>query len=252
MAIETTRALVLRLYPYRESSAILHLFTESRGRVHVIVRGLINKKTGEQAVDRGQIIETVLYTKGASELETATKIVILKTFPDTARDMEKTALRDTALELAHAAIKENNSHPELFPFFQKFLEWLEGAAVKDANPFGLWLFCTRFSQELGFEINMQACGRCGKAADEYRLNIPEGILECLLCRTAFDQTAAAKFPALVTNYLRHAKPVPAVLRAELGERALSDITDALADYCRYHFEIAGELRALGFLKSIAE
>jgi len=104
---------------------------------------------------------------------------------------------------------------------------------------------------LGFAIDMTACGRCGKPSPDYRLNIPEGIIECSDCRTAFDTTAAARIPAAVTSYLRHAQPGPAALREAIGARGIDEITDALTDYCRYHFEIPGELRALQFLKSIA-
>ena len=251
MGAEKTKALVLKVLLYRESSCILHLFTEKHGLIHGIAKGIRRKKSGQEFIERGFLIELIVYMRPHRDLHTLSSIHVLEFYSSVRSNIIKNSLRDVAFEAVLTAITESDFHPELYELFVKFLQHLQDAPEKDCHPFALWLFYHRFSQYMGFELDVSKCISCGKIFKQQALlTMKKGGLECGLCNKTKNESHLIPKPVL--SFVKHGLPKPQKLRQGLTSKALKRITHLLADYCRYHFDIQKEYKALAFLDEMTE
>lgn len=250
MGAEKTKALILQVLPYRESSCILHLFTEKHGLIHGIAKGVRRKKSQQDLIERGFLVETIVYVREHRDLYTLGSIYVLEFFPAVRSSIIKGALRDAAFETVLTAITESDFHPELYELFVRFMQHLQDAKESETHPFALWLFYHRFSQHMGFELDLVTCITCGTSLIKTaHMNMKKGGFECNRCAKSKSDIFAV--PGTVLSYLKLGSPKPHLLREELKPRTLKRVTHLLSDYCRYHFDIPKEYKALVFLDEMA-
>lgn len=251
MGAEKSKALVLKVLPYRESSYILHLFTEKHGLIHGIAKGIRRKKSKQDFLERGFLIELIVYIKPHRELHTVGSLHVLEFFPSVRTSLIKSALRDAAFETVLAAITVSDFHPELHEFFHKFMQYLQRASEKECHPFALWLFYHRFSQHMGFGLDLKRCISCrSELKNDAYMTMSKGGLECGSCKKTTHENLL--IPKMVLSFLKHGSPKPEKLRKDLTPQETKKITWLLADYCRYHFDTRKEYKALQFLDEMTE
>lgn len=251
MSAEKSRALILKDLPYGETSLIMHLFTEEHGLVHGIAKGIRKRKNKQDFLERGLLVELIVYLKPHRDLQTLGSINVLDFFPALRSDLIKSTLRDAAFETVLSSITETDVHPELFDFFVKFLNHLQKASTREVNPFALWLFFHRFAQYMGFGLDLSRCISCGSAFKEDACFIMnKGGLECEKCCRSRREDFSV--PHTVLSHLTEGSPNPSTLRQQLSQVKIRRITWLLADYCRYHFDIQRECKSLMFLDEMTE
>jgi DNA repair protein RecO (recombination protein O) len=251
MSAEKSKALILKILPYRESSCILHLFTEEHGLVHGVAKGVRKQKSKQDFLERGFLIELIVYMRPHRELHTVGSVNVLEFFSAIRSSLIKSTLRDAAFETVLSSITESDVHPELFDFFVKFLHHLQNAPESDVHPFALWLFYHRFSQHMGFGLDLEQCLSCGSPLKKHAfLAMNIGGLECDVCCESKQENFS--IPVSVLTYLTKGSPKPGKLHQLLPPERTKKITWLLADYCRYHFDIQKEYKALLFLDEMTE
>ncbi len=251
MGAEKTKAIVLQILAYRESSCILHLFTEKHGLVHGIAKGIKRRKSRQDILERGFHVEMIIYIREHKELYTLGATQIVDFFPSLRGSLVKTALRDAAFETVISAVTQTDYHPELYDLLCRFLHHLEHSSEQECHPFALWLFYHRFSQHMGFGLDFKRCISCTAEFEQKAwLSINKGGLECSGC--AANKHGDLLIPAPVLSFLLRGSPDPLALRRMIKPEAAKKITRLLADYCRYHFDIRREYKALAFLDEMLE
>jgi DNA repair protein RecO len=248
MSPTTTHAYILRVLPFRESSVIGYLFTESHGLIHGVARGIRTPKKGV-FVERGMLVETVLYVRPGRDLHTLGATAVVEAFGAIRGSLLKTAVRDVAFEVALSGISQADPHPELFGFFAKFLHFLESCPETHAYPFALWRFLYRFAALLGFGLPIDRCMSCGgELSRGGELDIASGGLQCDRCalRTRSTRFLPPAALAVLRGSLRDATELDDTLDPHERRR----VTRLLADFCRYHFEVREEYRSLAFLEGV--
>jgi DNA repair protein RecO (recombination protein O) len=251
MSIEKTFAIVLDRIPFRESSSIAALLTRSLGRVSAIAKGVRRSPQQALVLERGLLVEIVLYVKPNRDLHTAGQVSVAAYYPSIRGDLGKLALRDAALELILKSVPAPETQTELFDFAREFLERLEAADAEALPVHELWRFFLGWAQHLGFMLNLRECLRCGSesvAVEGGALAIERG---GLLCRACGGGSASGFIPGPVVSFLRadgspesdrFPEPLPGAVQKRL--------TRLFADYCRFHLDIRSELKAIGFLESV--
>ena len=216
MSAEKTESVILSIIPYRETSCILRLFTQTRGLVHGIAKGVRRGGKSSTPLDRGFLLESQLYYRPNRELHTLGALHVVDFFVGIRSDITKAAIRDIALELYLKSITQSEPHPELFELIHTFFVDLEEAPSSE-NPYPLlWRFIYRYCLMMGFGIDAANGG------------IP-GI-----------DGAVIKFIDGVENGVLVNRPE--------GERLR--VTELMLQYCRRHLDIRTAFNSFEFLRTL--
>jgi DNA repair protein RecO len=248
---EKTKAIVLALAPYRESSVLLRLFSERFGLLHGIAKGVRQKKKGAAPVvlERGFLVELFAYLKPHRDLHLLTGITVLDFFPSIRLDLQKSAMRDAAFETVLKGVTDSLAHPELCAFFLDFLSSLDRAPARGCFPFALWDFLLRFSALMGYGVNTECCVRCKRrlVPEENGFLVAEaGGVACGSCGGPRDRDTMV--PGLV--WCRAAGEKTGGKSIPVGGTEARRITRVLTDYCRYHFQARAVLKSIAFMDDL--
>jgi DNA repair protein RecO (recombination protein O) len=252
MTIEKTTAYVLKTLPYRESSGIFHLMTENHGLIHGIAKGIRKKKTSASFVERGFLIETLLYIKPHKDLCVLGDIRILNFFPKTRTSLIGNAVRDAMFEMILATVSTGHNYPELFQVLTRFIGFLETIDGQYPKPALLWRFYQDFASIMGFGFNLANCVACQRTMSD----LPGGYLIVekggLVCEGCAQEKGKGKFiQRQALEYLNPAQP--SLKPADAPPMSLIEtrrLTHLFALYCQYHCDNHFEHKALEFLDSL--
>jgi DNA repair protein RecO len=252
--MEQCTCIVLSMMPYRESSRIATLLSRNHGRVGGIAKGIRRSPSQAMTLERGQIVDCVLYYRPHRELHTMAQVSVVEFFGAIRSDLGKLSLRDAAFEIILKTLTATEAHPELFDYAASFLRQLEAAPVTPLPLPLFWRFIAGWSALLGFRITTRECLRCGSnriAQEGGRLSPDQ---DGIICRDCAPDTVSSPLyiPAPVLRLVDDAPADNQALFDVTGYTVVEQlrITGLLTDYLRYHFDIRSDLKTVGFLKSI--
>lgn len=153
---------VLHLRPYRESSALLEVFTESHGRLGLVARGVRAPKSRQRA-ELQPFRPLKLSWSARGELGTLTGVEA---------DGRAPALRGSALysgfylnELLVRLLARHDPHPQLYALYRSSLQRLAAEAQVEAV---LRRFEKRLLEELGYGLLLDCEAQHGAAVEPQR------------------------------------------------------------------------------------
>jgi DNA repair protein RecO (recombination protein O) len=252
MSVDKTIAFVLKTLPYRESSGIFHLLTIHHGLIHGIAKGIRKKKTSASFLERGFLIETMLYIKPHRDLCILGDIHILNFYPKTRVCLIGSALRDAMFEMIMATVSVGHPYPELFHILNRFLDFIEVQIDAQQIPPLLWRFYQEFASVMGFGFNLKTCIVCEKSM----LNSTGGYLVvekgAVACESCTQNKNKEKFISKqVIEYLYPSdKPFINPEMQAFSSIEVRRLTRLFALYCQHHCDSRFEHKALAFLDSL--
>lgn len=247
MSIQKTSAVILSIMPYRESSAIVTLYTSDYGRISGIAKGIKRRLKYAVPLERGFLVDLLIYNKNNRDLHTLADIQIAQYYPQIRDDLYKTAIRDAAFELLIKSVLLSDSHPELFSLLNKFLEILQITESKERCFFLLWKFYFKVADLLGFAIHLETCRICGQSsliANGGFLIIESGGLYCTQCASKRPATDTFVNGEVLRSIIGSSSP------ASINHRELMRVTKIAASYCRFHLDIKNEFKTLQFIEQM--
>ncbi len=225
MSVEKTESIILSAAPYRETSCIMRLFTRSRGLVHGIAKGVRRSgKSTPTPLDRGLLLEAMLYHRPNRELHTLGALHVANFFHGIRVDITKSALRDVAIELYIKTITEPSPHPELFDLLLAFLVGLDETGTADpcAAFLMLWRCIGSYCEHTGFGIDTE--NHAGSGIDPRIIRI--------IGEGGRNVKNAARSGDLYS----------------WGECV--DATEQLLRYCRRHFDVRTAFNSMEFIRGL--
>ncbi|KMQ51092.1 DNA recombination and repair protein RecO [Chitinispirillum alkaliphilum] len=246
MAPEKTNALILSVMPYRETSCILRLITPEHGVISVVAKGIRRNDSRAVLIDRGFLLQTLLYIKSNRDLHTCGAIHVADYYPGVRADITKAAIRDAAFELILKTVTQTASHPELYTLVQEFITMLDTAQKRFCFPL-LWHLISQFCSAMGFEISSDQCCFCKKPlqGENGYLLIPRGMMACPGCSAKTDPTLMVPYDALTFF-----NQIDTSLEWTTSKAEYLRITRAMYSYCRYHFAIKSAFNSLEFMETM--
>lgn len=238
MPIVTTRTVVLKTYPYSDTSKILRLMTRDHGPRSAIAKGA--RRSGSKF---GGLIEpfaegyATLYLKENRDLHTLSDFDLIRERQALGRDLPRYAGGSVVCEMV-MRLAPAHRDDRLFKVLVSGLDALVDAERDDVEGTALrqvW----RVVAALGFAPDLRRCVGCGREVgeEEARFDFAEGGLRCTACGAE----GARLSPAEV-----------ATLRGlALGEGAAGAAgprqRQVVVDFIRYHLAEGTHLRSLDFL-----
>ena len=143
-------AIVLKRFPYGESSIICRCFVKDIGKTSFIVHGAHRKKFSKAAYFQpGNCINIIFYYKDNRNLQTISKTSFSKNWIHIQNDLKKIAYTMAVIELTDKCISENDEHKDLFIILLNVLEKIENKP-SELNLI-YWYYQYQLLEKLGFK-----------------------------------------------------------------------------------------------------
>ena len=113
--ILTTKAIVLDSIPYQDSSLIIRLFTESVGKIYIIVKGAKKRKNNISLItEPGNIISITLNYKSTKNLQVPSEIDLVYSPPEIRNDIKTLHYVMAIISITDKCCHENEKMHSLF------------------------------------------------------------------------------------------------------------------------------------------
>jgi len=223
-----TPAVILRRFPYGETSIIARCYTKDQGKISVIVKGARRKKSPMAAYFQPlNYLDIVYYSRTTRNLQSVSKATFAKIWSDLNQDLRKITLGLAIIELVEKTNTENDPHTELFDLLIAVLSAIDSSKIRLNLLF--WYFQIKLLTILGFKPNFYELQQ-GNIVFPSPFNGPnsEDILSDL-CNSSLDS---------ITNRVA----------TDQDRRAISDYLSA---FYNYHFDGLENLKSFSVLKQIS-
>lgn len=231
-------ALVLRRFPFGESSLVLHVLTPDAGRVALLAKGAYRPSSGFFAVF--DLFDTLAVRwRAGAELGLVTRAEVRTRRAALAGDLERYRIGLGLLELAQLCAREAHEERALFAWLERALDLLQaGRALPGVVAVAADL---ALLSQGGLAPALASCASCGTRAAEragrVAFSAARGGRLCRAC-AATERDASASLPL---NVLRVAESLleatPSMLEHTRIEPALLERVRAfVAHFLEYHLE----------------
>jgi DNA repair protein RecO (recombination protein O) len=191
VTIVRDRALLLKRYPFGESSLVAHLCTREHGRVHLIAKGVYRPTSRFFAaldfLDTLEIEWDHAPRRDLANLRSAAILARRRAIPN---DRPRWFAANGMLELADLASRAAHPDPALFDLLEGGLDELES----DRAPSDVVLVAFELSylEALGLSPALQDCAACGGTAQPVVARAPSGRRGSARPRAAFSAGAGGR------------------------------------------------------------
>jgi DNA repair protein RecO (recombination protein O) len=163
-----TEAIVLRSMRFSEADRILHLYTEQRGRIGAIAKGIRKTKSRFGArLEPLSHVELLLH-EGAGELQTITGVELLRTHRASREDPYRLNVGLIGAEAMLRLFGEPEANERAFGALARFLDLLDDAPAAETRP-AVDPLALSFQLKLlwlaGYLPHLTSCVECGEATD---------------------------------------------------------------------------------------
>lgn len=241
-----TRCLVLRTFDQGESDRVVHLYTETHGRVAAIAKGARrSKRRFPGTLEILSLIDARLVDPPRAQLMRLEGAKLVGAFEGITGNLARYAIACRFLELLDRLTAEREAHPDLFHFAVGVLE-----VLREAEPDRLLavLVLAKTLARLGFRPQLTRCAVCGSepAASVAQIAFlpAQGGVVCRACAGVAEGTVPLRLLRALEAGLR----APLRARFELGLSARDVERVELLVERFFRFQIGTDLRSAAFLR----
>ncbi|HWN81603.1 MAG TPA: DNA repair protein RecO [Candidatus Udaeobacter sp.] len=163
MGIEKMEAIVMRTFPFGDTSRIAHLFSVERGRVHVLAKGVRGPRGRfGAALEPFTRIGAVIYYKNGRDLQFLSQAEILGRRPVLGNSLLRFAYAGAVLELLDQALAGEEPPGPLFTLIDAALSALE-AVPEDGIRASFMGYIAGLLHVLGYRPELVDCVGCNRA-----------------------------------------------------------------------------------------
>lgn len=241
--LETTQGIVLHYNRYKDDSAIVDIFTLSRGSVSFLVRDRRQKRGGGMHATLLRplnIVELVWDFRPSLSLQRMQELHISECYTSLPYDPMKETLALFLSEFLHNALRNEMQNSDLYHYILYSLLWLDAAREGIAN-FHI-AFLVGLTHYLGFWPNIQGKGRLGLPFFDLRESV--GTDTAPLHGFFLEGEEAANVPLMLRMNLRNMHSF------RLNRQQRNRILDVLTMYYRLHVPEFRDPRSLAVLREV--
>lgn len=219
MPAEQTDALVLRIYPWSETSCIASLYTRSFGKLSVLAKGARRPKSPfEAALDLLSICRVVFIPKFGDALDLLTEAKLVRRYRAGATDLLRLYSGYYVAELLDRLTDKGDEQPELFELAESTLLALadptlevraivlrlEMQMLRMVGHLPTWRMCAQCGDEVpagdnatfGLLASGVLCERC-RPGSRFMIQLPGQV------RETFEQFGEPEWQTIPLNYYPH-------------------------------------------------
>ena len=227
MGLHAAEAIVLRRYPYRETSVTLSCFTDRFGKLKGLVKGLrAQPNRYGSPLEPLTINRIVFYDTRSSQLHLISQCDLLAPLPELQRDLETARAAALCAELVDAVTELEDPHPAAYELLKQTLERL-ALGAGERGPVQIH-FIVRLLRLAGFQPQVDQCTACNEHVEDIGFwSARQGGLLCPRCRPQDPQAEPASPDMLEQLAALAAAPHPISLDPSLGARLATRLHEFL-------------------------
>ena len=243
----SSKAIVLKSFPYSNTSIISRLYTEDYGKVSVMAKGARRPKNPlASTLEPLNGIHVNYFSKesrGLQNLKEANSLYIVKNIRE---DMHSLTTGLTILDILDHTCIEQDPSPILYRLVTKCVNVLE------ENP-GLykeifWFFMLQLAIRSGFKPNLDRCGGCLCTMSECVLDIHTGMLSCRNCISIGDNDLnPPQLQVLKKLIVTHINNLSNI---ELSDKLSNGITQFLLSFLKIHMQGMEKVKSLKIIDQL--
>ncbi len=187
-----SEGIILKKFDFRETSVILHIYTQEMGKIKGILKGVRSEKSKipPATFQVGSHIFTLIYKK-KSELNLFSSPSIINYFE--IKDKKNFNVYLYILHLINIFTPENLKEPKIFTLLLKTGSYLQTSN----NPeIVLTFFKTKFIKYLGYGFHLENCTSCNKEDKIYFFSGKKGGIVCRKCSKEDVNSVRISFPII--------------------------------------------------------
>ena len=149
-----TSAIVLRSFPYGDTSLIARCFSKDQGKISLIIKGARSKKKPKAAFFEPLSHVDLIYNyKPNRELQIVSKVSFINYWSSILSNLRSITLSMAMLELTEKTLSVEDPHPNLFKMLKDVLSAIN---EKESDPNLLfWFYECILLSHLGFRPNLE-------------------------------------------------------------------------------------------------
>ncbi|MBI2447145.1 MAG: DNA repair protein RecO [Candidatus Omnitrophica bacterium] len=207
MAIQKSESIVLRKRDFKETSAIIVLYTREFGKISGIVKEIKRPKSLDYngGLEPFSYNRIVFYESSRSNLDKISQSEVVDYFDLIRKSLEKTAYASYLIELVDKFTELNDKNEAVFNLLLESLKALSVIGEGDNERLRL-AFDVKLLHLSGFMPRLDTCGSCGKRlSGDGHFNIYHGSLICNRCiRRGEEKFEICKGTVASLNYIKDA------------------------------------------------
>lgn len=175
------RAVVLRTYPFGESSTVAVLLTRTRGKVRLLAKGARGARSPfAGGLRTGNVCEIVFYARDERGLQLLKEMESAVPVEASSGDFERLCLLQAGLEIVDRSVVERSADDRLFDLLESFMRLLSRAV----DPWALFFaFEVGVLKLAGSFPSTRMCAACGRelGAELFTVDPVSGAVTCPAC-----------------------------------------------------------------------
>ena len=148
-----TSAIVLKSFPYGDTSLIARCFSKDQGKISLIIKGARTKKSSKTAYfEPLSYIDIIYHHKPNRELQMVSKVSFIDYWSNILSDLRAVTLSVAILELTDKTLSFEDPHPNLFSTLKNVLQAFNERS-SDPNLL-FWFYECALLSHLGFKPHL--------------------------------------------------------------------------------------------------
>tara|TARA_B110000014_G_C20116820_1_gene590087 strand:- start:1398 stop:2093 length:696 start_codon:yes stop_codon:yes gene_type:complete len=202
--IVNTPAIVLRSFPYGDTSIIARCFTKEKGKTSLIIKGARSKKSPKAAQFQPLSYIDIIYNHKANrDLHILSKVQFREYWPHIIEDLRSVTLSFAILEMTEKTLLDDDPHPNLFFVLESVLSAFN---ARESHPNLLfWFYECALLSHLGFKPNFDEKGLPGLTIVDPNSGPNSGIILASLLAENINElpkeNITSKDQKIISNYL---------------------------------------------------
>ena len=197
--IVNTTALVLKTFPYGETSLISRCFTKEKGKISFIIKGAKSKKNLISPYFQPLSHIQIIYSeKESRELQVVSKVNFVNIWLKIPKSLKKMTLLQSVLEITDFTLETNDPHPRFFDILIDIINNFESNQFKENLIF--WFYECELLSEMGFRINLKNNEFLNHQIEGASLIVLQQLLDKKINLINFDKVSQ-KDKKIISNYL---------------------------------------------------
>jgi len=247
MALESTLAIVLKSFPYGDTSKIARCYTRDFGKLSIIAKGIKTSKTLQSGyLEPMNCLSLNFYYNPKRQLQIFSKAEFSQPLLSLKHDVKKLSYGFAVVELVDRTVTGEEPHADLFHFTEDVLEAMDKSEGHLNRLF--WFFEIKLLSLLGFRPHLSKCPHCQGSMESAFFSLGYGELLCGNCSAGtgmqLSQQSVAVLKALKNGSLDNVGDI------SFGAGERREVGGFLQQYFSFHIEGLSEVRSLRVMESI--